>query len=339
LAAGNGGEDMTNLAGQGFSVQEPSELSIIIVNWNTRDLLRDCLNSVYSETRATSFEVFVVDNASSDSSVEMVKKEFPQVRLIENQENLGFAKANNQAIKQNSGQYVLLLNPDTVVLSGALDKMVAFMRAHPAVDASGPMILNDDGSSQVSTLDTSYMFESGGLFLLRGWLATYLLGLLVRKLGKRGTYSPHPRQVFALIGACMMMTREAVDKVGLLDEQYFFYSEDIDWFYRLKQLGGKAYFIPEVQIIHYGAQSMTQIITRSKYYYQSKYLFTKKHHGKMAAYLFRIMVVIDSFVVICAFLLLQALVKRDRRKERNWRLRCRWQTLLWAVRRDKGGSN
>ncbi|MBA7644964.1 hypothetical protein ES703_52715 [subsurface metagenome] len=149
------------------------------------------------------------------------------------------------------------------------------------------------------------------LFLLREWLATYLLGLLVRKLGKRGTYSPHPRQVFGLIGACMMMTREAVDKVGLLDEQYFFYLEEADWFYRLKQLGGKAYFIPEVQIIHYGAQSIKQINTKSKYYYQSKYLFAKKHYGKMQAYLFRIMVVIDSFVVMCAFLLLQALVKGD----------------------------
>lgn len=339
MAAGKGGGDMTYLAGQGLSVQEPPELSIIIVNWNTRDLLRDCLNSVYVETRVTPFEVFVVDNASSDSSVEMVKREFPQVRLIENRENLGFAKANNQAIKQSRGSYILLLNPDTVVLSGALDKMVAFMRAHPAVDASGPMLLNPDGSVQRSTWDASYMFKSGGLFLLREWLATHLLGLLVRKLGKGGAYSPHPRQVFAIIGACMMMTREAVDKVGLLDEQYFFYSEEADWFYRLKQLGGEAYFIPEVQIIHYGAQSIKQVNTKSKYYYQSKYLFTKKHYGKMAAYLFRIMAVIDSFVVMCAFVLLQALVKGDRRKEINWRLRCRWQTLLWAIRRDKEGSN
>ncbi|MBA7644965.1 N-acetylglucosaminyl-diphospho-decaprenol L-rhamnosyltransferase [subsurface metagenome] len=157
---------MTNLAGQGFSVQEPPELSIIIVNWNTSDLLRDCLNSVYDETRATSFEVFVVDNTSSDGSVEMVKKEFRQVRLIENRENLGFARANNRAIKQSRGQYVLLLNPDTVVLSGALDKMAAFMRAHPAVDASGPMLLNPDGSVQRSTWDTSYMFKSGGFFYL-----------------------------------------------------------------------------------------------------------------------------------------------------------------------------
>ena len=319
------------LGGQQSSVQEPTELSIIIVNWNTRELLRSCLNSVYDETRATSFEVFVVDNASSDGSIKMVKREFPQVRLIENRENLGFARANNQAIKQSRGSYIVLLNPDTVVLSGALDKMVAFVRAHPAVDALGPMLLNPDGSPQRSTWVNSYMFEYSGLFLFRGWLIIYLLELLVRKLGKRVTHSPHPQQVFGLIGACMMMTREAIDKVGSLDEQYFFCSEELDWFYRLRQLEGIVYFIPEAQIIHHVGQSMKQINTGLKHNYQSKYLFAKKHYGKMQAYLFRIMVIIDSFVIMCAFLLLQTLVKGDRRREINWRLRCRWQTLLWAI--------
>lgn len=331
---------MTYLAGQNFSVQEPPELSIIIVDWNTRDLLRDCLSSVYDETRVTSFEVFVVDNASSDGSVEMVKREFPQVRLIENRENLGFARANNQGIKQSRGSYILLLNPDTVVLSGALDKMVAFMRAHPAVDASGPMLLNPEGSLQRSTWDTSYNFGWSFKFIVSQCSAIYLLlKFLLSNLSKRETHSPHPRQVSWVVGACMMMTREAVDKVGLLDEQYFFYAEETDWFYRLKQLGGKTYFVPEVRIIHYGAQSMKQTDLRRKYYYRSNYLFLKKHRTKMEAYLFRIMVVIDSFVVMSAFFLLQALVKGDRRKEMNWGSRCRWQTLLWAIKWDNRGSN
>ena len=323
------------LSGEKFSMQQPPELTIIIVNWNTRDLLRDCLNSVYAETEETSFEVLVVDNASSDSSAEMVKREFTQVRLIENEENLGFARANNQAIRQSSGSYVLLLNPDTVVLSRALDKMVSFMRAHPDVDASGPMILNTDGSPCSSAHDTSYTFGSGADFLLRESLATYLPRLLISKLGKRESYSPHPRQVGWVTGACMMMTREAVDKVGFLDEQCFLYSEEADWFYRLKQLGGKTYFIPEAQIIHHLGQAMKQTDTALKYYYQSRYVFIKKHHKKVQAYFFRFMVAIDCFAASCAFLLLQAVVKGDKRDEMKWKLRCRWRAFLWAIGLDQ----
>ena len=329
---------MTNLAGKRFSVQEPPELSVIIVNWNTSDLLRDCLNSVYTETRATSFEILVVDNASSDGSAEMVKREFPQAKLTENQENLGFARANNQAIKQSSGRFILLLNSDTVVLSGALDKMVAFMKTHRAVSASGPMLLNPDGSLQPS-IRMSHVSGCIRVFLPGEWLATYPLRILVRKLGKKETYSPEPRQVGGVSGACMMITREAVDKVGLLDEQYFFYAEEVDWFYRLQQLGGVVYFIPEAQIIHHYAQSINQTDNRSKYLHENKYRFINKYHGRKAAYLFRIMLAIDSFFVICAFLLLQALVRGDKHREMDWRLRWRWRTLLWAIGSKKGGSN
>ena len=320
------------------TAKEPPELSIIIVNWNTRDLLRDCLNSVYAETKETSFEVLVVDNASSDGSAEMVKREFPQLRLIENEENLGFAKANNQAIRQSRGSYILLLNADTVVLSGALDKMVAFMRAHPDVDASGPMILNPDGSLQPSTHDAWYTFGYWAKFFLRERLVTYLPRLSVSKLGKRETYNSQPRQVGWVTGACMMMTRGALNKVGLLDDQYFLFSEEVDWFYRLKQLGGKTYLIPEDRIIHYGQQSVKQTDAILKDYYRSHYLFIKKHHTKMEAILFRLMVAIDSFVVICGLWVLQAIVRGNKHKELNWRLRCRWRGFLWAIGRNKGSS-
>ena len=331
---------MTNLAPQRSSVHEHPELSVIIVNWNTRDLLRDCLNSIYAETRATSFEILVVDNASSDSSAEMVKREFPQAKLIENQENLGFAKANNQAIRQSSGRFILLLNSDTVVLSGALDKMVAFMKEHRAVDASGPMLLNPDGSLQQSTWRASGRFAFVRFIIIgRVFLVAYLLKLLLSKIGKKETYSPQPRQVGGVSGACMMITREAVDKVGLLDEQYFFFWEEVDWFYRLQQLGGVVYFIPEAQVIHHYAQSINQTDNRSKYLHENRYRFINKYHGKMRGYFFRIMLAIDSFFVICAFLLLQVLVRGDKRKEMNLRLRWRWRTLLWVIGWDKGSSN
>ena len=329
---------MTNLAGKRFSVQEPSELSVIVVNWNTRDLLRDCLNSVYAETKATSFEILVVDNASSDGSAEMVKREFPRAGLIENQENVGFARANNQAIRQSSGRFILLLNSDTVVLSGALDKMVAFMKQHPAVSALGPMLLNPDGSLQPS-IRTAPVSGYIRLFLPGEWLATYPLRFLIWRLGKKETYSNQPRQVGGVSGACMMITREAVDKVGLLDEQYFFFWEEVDWFCRLRQSGGVVYFIPDAQIIHHYAKSINQTYNRSKYLNVNKYRFIHKHHGRMASYLFRIMLAVDSFFIICAFFLLLALVGGDKRREMNWRLRSRWRTLLWAMGSNKSGSN
>jgi len=317
------------------SVPEPPELSIVIVNWNTRDLLRDCLNSVYAETEATSFEVLVVDNASSDGSTAMIRGEFPQVRLMENRENLGFARANNQAIRESRGSYILLLNPDTVVLSGALDEMVSFMRAHPDVDASGPMILNPDRSLQPSTQDSRYAFDLCTRFLLEECLLGYLPRLLVRKLGKSETRSSHHRQVSAALGACIMITRRASNKVGLLDEQYFLFSEETDWFYRLKQVGGKTYFIPEARIIHHRQQSVKQTDTMLEHSYRSRYLFMKKHHKKVQAYLFRAMVAIDCFAAMCAFLLLQAVVRGGKREEMKWKLRCRWRGFLWAIGRDK----
>ena len=331
---------MTNLTPQRSSVKDHPELSVIIVNWNTRDLLRDCLNSVYAETKAPPFEILVVDNASSDGSAEMVTKEFPRVRLIKNRENLGFARANNQAIRQSSGRFILLLNSDTVVLQGALDKMVAFMKAHRAVDASGPMLLNPDGSLQPSTLGSLDNFTFVRFLIIGSdFFIAHLLKLLLRKMCKKETYGHQPRQVGGVSGASMMITREAVDKVGLLDEQYFFFMEEVDWFYRLQQLGGLVYFIPEAQIIHHYAKSINQTDNRSKYLHENRYRFINKYHGKMRGNFFRIMLAIDSFFVICAFLLLQAWVRGDKRKEMNWRSRCRWRTLLWAIGSKKGGAN
>jgi len=329
---------MTNPASQRSSVQDLVDLSIIVVNWNTRDLLRDCLNSVWAETKATSFEVLVIDNASSDGSAEMVNMEFPQAKLIENQENLGFARANNQAIRQSSGKFILLLNSDTVILSSALDKMVAFMKSHPAVAASGPMILKPDGSIQLSAGANTGKFACVRILIIVGSLVVISSKLLSGINGKKKTYSRAPRQVGRVSGTCMMITKEAVDKVGLLDEQYYFSAEEVDWFYRLQQVGGVAYFIPEAQIIHHVSQSINQTDNRTKYLYKGRYLFINKHHGKTQGLFFRFMLGIESLGIICTLFLVQALIKGDRRKYINWKLRCRWRTLMWAFGLDRRES-
>jgi len=250
-------------------------LSIIIVNWNTRALLARCLESVYETVRDLTFEVFVVDNASSDGSAEMVRARFPQVRLIENRENVGFAAANNQAIPLAAGRYVLLLNPDTVVLEGAVAELVRFAEGHRTTGACGPRLLNADGSLQPSCHP-----------MLTPWREFWRLAFLER-LWRRATYDmaawdpTRPREVEVIKGACLLLRREALDGVGLLDERYFMYSEEMDLCYRLSRAGWRLYWVPGARVVHYGEGSSKQL-ARSMYVelYRSKAQFYRKVGGR-----------------------------------------------------------
>ena len=203
------------------------DLSIIIVNANNQRLLKECLQSIDKNTHKISFEIIISDNASTDGSQEMVKDDFPQVKLIENKENLGFAKANNQALKIYQGRYALLLNNDTLVKDSALDKMVEFMDQNQETGACGPKLLNTDGSTQ----------HQGGLLAKRFWKAK------------------DPRPVDFIIGAALLVRKEVIDKVGMMDENLFFYNEDLDWCLRIRKAGWKIFFLPQAEIIHYGGQS------------------------------------------------------------------------------------
>jgi len=273
-----------------MEMNDTLDLSIIIVSWNVRDLLLDCLNSVYAETKGVSFEVFVVDNASSDGSAEMVEQEFPQVKLIRNQENLGFAKANNQAIRQSKGRYVLLLNPDTVVVNDALANMIPFMEAHQDVGAVGPRLLNPDGTVQLwcggsfptplteffRLAKLSYLFPKSRIFGRR----------LMSFWDRNDT-----REVDLLSGACMMVRREAINQVGLMDEDFFMYADDVEWCYRIKKAGWKIYLYSDAEIIHLVGQSMLQSADKMAVEaYKSMYLFFKKHYALVSALFFRGMV-------------------------------------------------
>jgi GT2 family glycosyltransferase len=226
------------------------DLSVIIVNWNTRDLLAQCLQSVYRTAQGLEFEVFVVDNASSDGSVQMVRERFPQVRLLENAENVGFARANNQAIRESARQYVLLLNSDVVVQHGSLARLRAFMDTHPEAGIVGGKLLWPDGSFQSSFNDfPSFISE---LLLLCG-LARSVYGPYFPSYGP--TDSQEPRAVDWVGGAFLCVRGEAIADVGLLDESYFMYGEEMDWCYQMWQKGWKVYFLPEACVIHHGGQS------------------------------------------------------------------------------------
>ena len=235
----------------------PIEVSIIIVNWNTVDLLRECLRSVYLETKTISFEVIVIDNASADESVEMVRNEFCEAKLIANTKNLGFAAANNQGIAISEGRYVLLLNSDTVVLDQAIQKSIAFADNYPDTAVVGCRILNPDRTLQ----NSCFMFPS----ILNWFLfSTYLYRLFPRNrfFGREQMtwwLRDDPREVEVVTGCFMLVRREAIDDVGTMDDGFFMYAEETDWCYRFKSNGWKNRFTPDAEIIHIGGASAPKL--------------------------------------------------------------------------------
>lgn len=254
------------------------DLSIIIVNWNTRNLLSRCLQSVYETAGDLEFEVFVVDNASTDGSAQMVRERFPQLHLIENRENVGFARANNQTIRLSRGRYVVLLNSDTEAYRGTLETMVQFMERHPQAGGCGPRLLNADGSLQASCYP---MLTPGRefwrlLFLDNLWhQATY-----VQERWDRET----PRPVEVIKGACFLLRRAALEQVGLLDERYFMYTEEMDLCHRLLQAGWQLWWVPQAVVKHYGEASSKQMAeTMYVQLYRSKVQFHRKFGGPRRA--------------------------------------------------------
>lgn len=267
------------------------DVSVIIVNWNTRQITCDCLHSVYRETTAVDFEVIVVDNGSTDGSVEAIQKEFPQVCLIANQDNRGFAAANNQGMVLARGRYILLLNSDTLVLDGAIQKMVRFADQNPDTGVLGCRVLNRDRTLQ----RTCFMYPS----LLNGLLeATYLNKLFPRsrfwaREGMGWWNRDDVRDVEVVTGCFMLVRSESLKQVGLMDERFYMYAEESDWCYRFKQSGWRVLFTPEAQIIHLGGQSSAmrsgEMIIQLRL---SILKFVRKHHGWLAC---RIMGLITAF--------------------------------------------
>ncbi len=275
---------------------QPLDLSIIIVNWNARERLVECLTSIERQAGGLSLETWVVDNGSADGSAELVKRQFPWVKLVVNEENRGYARANNQALRRAQGRYLLLLNPDTVILDDALAVMLTFMDHHPEAGAVGCRLLNSDGSLQPS----SYSFPTlltilASTYRLKRLLPLDLLreSFLGRMLeGRFGHLSRHDqvRSVDFVTGACMMVRREAMEQVGLLDENFFLYAEEIDWCRRMKGAGWKIYFTPQAQVIHHLGQSSKQLGEALALLYRSRCYYFRKHHGRLALFLLRLIV-------------------------------------------------
>jgi len=289
-----------------------TDVSIIVVAWNVRKLLYDCLKSVYDQTEGVDFEVIYVDNASEDGSVDMVKSEFPQVKIIENSQNEGFIKANNQAIQIAQGRYVLLLNSDTIVLDNAIEKIVKFADAHPEAGVVGCKVLNPDKTLQRNC----FMYPSVlNMFLS----ATYLYKIFPKSrfFGReRMTWwdFDYASEVETICGSCSLVQKKAIEQVGLMDEAYFVYGDDPDWCYRFKKNGWKIMFTPGAQIIHYGGQTTRQMAKEFRLQLSgSQLIFMKLHRNKLAFPFARSLIAL-FFLLRVPYWLATAIVHKNERK-------------------------
>ena len=263
------------------------DLSIIIVNWNTRDEVCACLRSLPAATAGLACEGLVVDNASGDDSVAVIAREFPHVRVIQAGANLGFAGGNNLALQEASGRLILLLNPDTVCPPGSVVQLTDFARRHPGMAACGPRLVDGDLNPTMSW----------GFFprLRDHWLGCldprrlWLRGPLAQRIIMIPPRSMSSRQVDYVVGACLLMTREALEKVGPLDERYFLYFEETDWCYRARRAGLEIWYCAECEVIHLEGQAAEKTGDFSLRQFQVSYrAFVAKHYGKWKVGFYRL---------------------------------------------------
>jgi GT2 family glycosyltransferase len=266
------------------------DLSIIVVNWNTNNLLKQNLNSIYRTLDGLEYEVIVVDNASTDGSVEMVQTEFPQVRLLLNNKNVGFARANNQAIQQSNGRYLLLLNSDAYLTDQASQVLVGTMEKMIKVGIAGAGLYNSNGTKQD---------DHGNLPLLPVELAT-LFGLN-KVLDLFVQHDSVSKETGWVKGAAMMLRREMLDQIGLLDEDFFMFSEEIDLCHRAKQAGWKVVYVPEAHVIHLEAGSTGQIVERVLRLYRGKLRYYQLYHGEMSRSILLRAMYVSSYLKILIY--------------------------------------
>lgn len=288
------------------------DVSVVVVAWNVRQLLYDCLKSVFDQTKGISFEVIYVDNASKDGSVEMVRKEFPEVRIIENEKNEGFIRANNQAIPLSQARYVLLLNSDTVVLDNAIAKTVAFADSHPEAAVVGCKVLNSDRTLQRDC------------FMYPSLLNMLLSALYINKIFPQNKFFGRERmtwwdyndvrEVQTICGCFALVRAEAIKQVGLMDEAYYVYGDDIDWCYRFEKSGWQNLFTPEAEIIHHKGQTTKQMPKEFRLQlHGSELVFFRLHRSKLVFQLARAVMAFSLFLRI-PYWILKALIKKNERE-------------------------
>lgn len=283
-SAGNTKSDL-NSSEMKYMMTSQVELSIIIVNYKTKEFLIRCLSSIYRTSQSLNIEIIVIDNNSRDNSVKMIKELFPLVTLIENKTNLGFAAASNQGLKAMKGIYALLLNPDTEMMSGTLTKMLEFMKDNPRVGILGCKIIDEQGYSQRSCHPTPLLLREFSYILCKLKLDKILPArMTLRCYDNIIKSSHHPFAVGWVSGACLMIKKEVIQDIGLLDENLFMFFEDVDWCVRANRKGWKVIYYPSNSILHHVGGSeridMDIISQRIEHLYESRLYFAQKHFGR-----------------------------------------------------------
>jgi hypothetical protein len=288
-------------------------------------MLADCLESIRTDLQALEkrgTEVWVVDNASTDDSVLMLQTRFPEVKLIENDKNVGFATANNQAIRQSTGQFVLLLNPDTLVKPQAIVRLINFLAANPTVGAVGAHILNADESLQTSSYPAPTLSREL-------WRLFHLDNLWPYSSYRMATWRlDEPHQVDSLLGACILLRRQVLEQVELFDEGYFMFSEEIDLCYRIKKAGWSIFWLPEARVIHYGGQSTQQAATAMFLsLYRGKLIYFRKNQGWLASQIYKL-ILLGASLFRLMLNPLARLIRPHQRQQYSSLAECYWQLVL-----------
>lgn len=306
------------------------DISVSIVNFNQCRLLEKCLKSIFETSKGIRLEVFVVDNASLDDSIEMVREKFPNVELIVNEQNRGYAAANNQAIKLSKGRYVLVLNNDVIVLPGALQAMVNFMDEHLRVGVLGPRVLNPDGTLQPSCM----AFPTLWTLLLR---ALYIDKLLPENRVAGAlfmSYWGHDsiREVDMVSGCCMLVRRDTIEQVGLMDERFFFYAEEADWCRRIKQSGWQTYFLSNAEIVHYGGQSTQyHAVEMHIEMFRSMLRYFDKYYGRCGYLAARFLLILQVSLRLFYHWSSRPSLSQCRREHASQKIKLYWPTLRWLL--------
>lgn len=254
-----------------------TRISIVIVSWNVKDLLKKCLESIFKYRGDLNLEVIVVDNASKDDTIEMIKKEFPKVNVIANNKNLGFAKANNQGILKSRSEFILVLNPDTEILESTLKNMINFMEQNQPVGIAGCRHLNPDWTIQASVRRFPGFWP---LFFIFMKIAKIFPDIpsVKKYLAKDFDYKM-TQVVDQVAGSFLMIRKKTIDKIGLFDENFFIWFEEVDLCQRAKNAGWQVWYNANAKIIHHGGQSFKQQLTfkKQKLFFQSAWYYFKKH--------------------------------------------------------------
>jgi GT2 family glycosyltransferase len=280
-----------------------TDLSIALVNWNNQGYLEQCLESIEAAQLSLSYDVIVADNGSTDGSQQMLAGRFPYVKIVQNERNVGVARGNNQCIRNSSGRHIYVLNNDTVINRESVEAMVRFLDEHPEAGAVGGNLLNPDGTLQFSFCSFPTLLEEFLIVSHIGrWLNPYFPSY-------NGTW-PTVRTVDWVSSASVVVRRAAIEGIGLIDEEYFIYSDETDWQYRLWQAGWKVYYLPQAATIHYGGGSFQPGGKRYTLVYRGRMLFARNHYSYLYCVVQRTMFALAALSRLGVWLAAQAGSKR-----------------------------